>query len=55
MSAVGRPLKNPELGARVPVCLKLPVKALARLRLLASRRNVSQADIVVNLLMQKPL
>lgn len=51
----GRPPKFPKLGARVPVCVRIPVKTLARLRILASRRNASQADVIINLLMRAPL
>lgn len=45
----GRPLKTPELGPRLPFCVRLPLKTLAALRLLAKRRRVSQADVVVDL------
>ena len=51
----GRPLKTPELGPRVPVCVKLPEAVVARLRLLATQRSVSQSDILTELIMrQKP-
>ncbi len=49
----GRPLKTPELGRRIPVCVKLPESVVARLRLLADRRSVSQSDIITELIMRQ--
>lgn len=45
----GRPLKTPDLGPRLPFCVRIPLKTLTALRLLAKRRRISQADVVVDL------
>jgi hypothetical protein len=49
----GRPLKTPQLGHRVPVCVKLPTVIADRLRSLAKRREMSQSDIITNLLLKE--
>ena len=48
----GRPLKTPKLGIRVPVCVKLPIVIATRLRVLATRRGISQSDLITELLLK---
>lgn len=44
---MGRPLKSPVLGRRVPLCVRVPESTVTRIREAAGKRRCSQADVIV--------
>lgn len=49
----GRPLKNPELGPRIPLCVRVPVRVGVILKTLAAMRLKSQSDIVIEAILKE--
>jgi hypothetical protein len=45
--AKGRPIKSPELGIRVALTVRVPRPTIEKLREVASRRFLSQPDVVM--------
>lgn len=51
---LGRPLKAPSLGRRVPLCVRIPEATLQKLKSHARRAKCSQADVIVAAIDQLP-